>query len=107
MRLEMLFELTKGRIYAMSWSVSAFGKVGAVRKEIARQFATGSKCSEPEETIRMSAAKLIDDSLAAQDEGLAVNVTAGGSQNYKDWNAKTGLSSHLSLTISPQHGFLE
>lgn len=91
----------------MSWSVSAIGKAGAVRKGIAQQFASQSKCTEPEETVRMSAAKLIDDSLAGQDEAYPVEVVANGSLTYRDWSAKTGVSNQLFIQISPKHGFLE
>jgi hypothetical protein len=34
----------------MSWGVGAIGKASAVRTEIAKQFAGGHKCVDPEET---------------------------------------------------------
>lgn len=91
----------------MSWGVSAFGRAAAVRTSIVSQFENGGKCSEPEESVRQAAKVLIDASLASQDPTSVVSVTANGHQSYKDWNAKTGLTNNLSISIAPQAGFLE
>lgn len=91
----------------MSWSVSSIGKAGAVRKEIAGQFDRQSACAEPEESVRQAAKQLIDASLAGQDENTAVRVSASGSQSFKDWSAKTGVSNQLTISIDPQYNFVE
>lgn len=90
----------------MSWSISALGRAGAVRKSIADQFSRNT-CAEPEETVRQNAAKLLDEALAAQDESQPVEVSASGSQSYKDWTAKTGVSNQLTMQVRPLHGFVE
>jgi hypothetical protein len=92
----------------MSWSVVAIGKARAVRIEIAGQFARGSKCSEPEETIRQSAAELIDRALSSTSEIFAVKVTANGSQGFKDYSKpENGVHNNLNIGIEVQHGFVE
>lgn len=83
----------------MSWSVGAIGKAPEVRKKIAEQFANATPCVKPEETIRMSAAKLLDLCLEHQHPEKDVNVSAYGSQ-YK---AETGeVRNSLAITVSPQ-----
>jgi len=89
----------------MTWSVSAIGRAPKVREEISRQF-TLNKCVEPEESVRQSAAKVIDDALAAQDDNFVVQVSASGSQSSSDWNAKTGVSNSLAISIVPMYGFI-
>lgn len=91
----------------MSWSVGTIGKAEAVRKTIADQFSRSGACAEPEETIRQTAAALIDKALESTDPSFVVEVNASGSQSYKDWTAKTGVSNYLSITIQPKHGFVE
>ena len=73
----------------MSWGVGAIGKAPAVRKEIARQFAQGSKCTEPEESIRQLAASMLDASLAAQADNTPVRVAGSGSASF-EYPPKTG-----------------
>lgn len=90
----------------MSWSVSAIGKAAAVRKSIADQF-TKNTCAEPEEAVRQNAAKLLDEALAAQDQSQPVEVSASGSQSYKDYVAKTGVTNQLTMQVRPLHGFIE
>lgn len=90
----------------MSWSVAAVGKAKAVRASIAEQF-TKNPCAEPEETVRQAAAKAIDVALAAQDESQPVEVTASGSQSFRDWQNKTGISNQLTMAIRPLYGFVE
>lgn len=90
----------------MSWSVGAIGKTPAVRAQIANEFAR-NPCSEPEESVRQSAAATIDAALAAQDANIGVNVYANGSQSFKDYAAQTGVSNNLSITIEPIWGFVE
>lgn len=90
----------------MSWSVAALGKPAAVRTEIAKQFTNGSKCSEPEESIRQAAAVTIDAALAAHtDPSKAVRVAASGSQS-QDFTSKA-VSNSLSIGIEPMYGFVE
>jgi hypothetical protein len=92
----------------MSWSVSAIGKAPAVARSIADQITNGSKCLEPEESVRQAAAALIKAALVAQDTaGVVVQVIASGSMGYKDWTAKTGVYNSLNIQIVPQHGFIE
>lgn len=91
----------------MSWSVSAIGKSGAVKTAMAQQFKNGSKCLEPEERIRLAAANLIDLGLDAQDPSSAVKVEASGSQTFKDYAAKTGVSNTVTISIQPQGAFIE
>jgi hypothetical protein len=91
----------------MSWSVAAVGKAAAVKTEIARQFAVGSKCLEPEETVRQSAAVVMDAALAAQDPTMAVKASASGSMTFKNWDNRTGGSNNLSISIEPLYGFIE
>jgi hypothetical protein len=90
----------------MSWSVGAIGKASAVATEIAKQFTNGSKCAEPEESIRQAAASLIATSLGAQtDPSKAVKVQASGSQS-EDYTTKL-VSNSLSISIEPVYGFVE
>lgn len=88
----------------MSWSVAATGKAPEVRKEIAGQFQRSGPCLEPEETIRQSAAKLIDAALEAQAESQEVKVSAYGSQGmkYSGNNDPVVQSNSLNITITPQ-----
>jgi hypothetical protein len=88
----------------MSWSVSAFGRASGVRESIAKQFAQGSKCMEPEETMRQAAAALLDSSLEAQDPSKVVEATASGSMSTD--NGKV-VSNSLSIKIDPKWGFIE
>jgi hypothetical protein len=90
----------------MSWSVSATGKASAVRTEIKRQFETGSKCIEPEETVRLAAASLLDAAIAAQDPSKAVKISAGGSQNF-DHSKNSVVSNNLNIVVEPIYGFVE
>jgi len=82
----------------MSWSVAARGKAPEVKKDVAGQFERAPKCAEPEEGIRLAAAKLIDLSLEAQDPERDVNVQAYGSQSV----TTTTVRNSLNITISPQ-----
>jgi hypothetical protein len=93
----------------MSWSVAAIGKAGAVQASIAKQFA-GSKCSEPEESVRQAAASVLATAIAAQDPASAVKVTASGNQGHKYGpnGEATGLfTNSLSINVDPQYGFVE
>jgi hypothetical protein len=88
----------------MSWSVSGFGKAPAVRESIAKQFAQGSKCMEPEETMRQAAAALMESSLAAQEPSKVIEVSASGSMSTD--NGKVA-SNSISIKIDPKWGFIE
>jgi hypothetical protein len=87
----------------MSWSVGAIGKAAAVRTSIAKQF-EGTKCVEPEETVRKAAAALIDAALGAQSSATAVKVLASGSQSS---SSTSGVSNSLMISVEPQYGFVE
>lgn len=92
----------------MSWGVQAIGKRDAVRNGIATQFATSGKCTEPEESLRQAAAVLIDKALEAISPIYVVKVAASGSQGMKDYSKpENGVFNQLSITVEPQHGFLE
>lgn len=82
----------------MSWSVAAQGKVADVRKEIAGQFARSGPCVQPEEKVRLEAAKFIDLSLEANVQDSEVKVSAYGSQSGYDDKARNSLN----ITITPQ-----
>ena len=84
----------------MSWSVAAKGKALEVKTDVAGQFERASKCAEPEESIRLATAKLIDLSLEAQDPEKDVSVSAYGSQSADYQTQKVRNS--LNITISPQ-----
>jgi hypothetical protein len=88
----------------MSWSVGAWGKAPAVRTAIAAQFEKGGKCSELEETIRQSAAKIIDAALAGQDPSTVVEVSASGSQST---NGTVVTSNVVNIAVTPRYSFLE
>lgn len=87
----------------MSWSVSAIGKAPAVRSEIAKQFANGGRCIDPEESVRLAVAKLIDVALEVQHEKVTVRVSASGHQG-----GYTGAPENtLGIEIQPMGYFLE
>lgn len=88
----------------MSWSVGATGKAPTVAEQIAKQFENGSKCAEPEETIRQAAKKLIETSLEAQDPAKDVQVSAYGSQSVYDVGSPNAtFRNSLSISITPQN----
>lgn len=94
----------------MSWSVSAVGRPPAVAAVIETQFAASS-CSEPEETVRQAARKVIAEALAAQRPDSAVKVSASGSQQSsynqesKSWGAP--YQNSLEIKVEPLYGFVE
>jgi hypothetical protein len=90
----------------MSWGFEFVGKASAVRTKCAAEFAK-NPCSEPEETVRQSAAKAVDEALAAQDSTVAVKVTARGSQSFQDYTKQTGVCNSLEIKIEPLWGFVE
>lgn len=90
----------------MSWGVGAIGKVPAVRVKLAAEFAK-IRCSEPEETVKKSAAATIDAALAAQDPDSIIRVSANGSQSFKDYSEGTGVTNQLIINIEPVYGFVE
>ena len=92
----------------MSWSVAALGKAEAVRKDIAAQFTRGSKCVEPEESIRQAAAGILDKAIGNQANVYVVKATASGSQGYVDYSSpEKGVYNSLSLNVEVMHGFVE
>jgi len=89
----------------MSWSVAAIGKPAAVRAAIADQFAKGGKCAEPEETVRLAAASVMDAALAGQtDPTKAVKASADGSMSQY---ANLVVTDSLTMSIEPLWGFVE
>jgi len=89
----------------MSWSISGrMGKAAAVRAAVAKEFEQGSKCTEPEETIRQSAAQIIDSALAGQDPQQVVEVSASGHMSTN--NGKVA-SNTLNIAVTPRWGFIE
>lgn len=90
----------------MSWSVGAVGKASAVRKEIAAQFQRGSKCIEPEETIRQHVKALLDASLAGQGTEVAVRVIASGSQSYTQESDPKKTNNTATITIENLWNFV-
>lgn len=83
----------------MSWSVGADGKAPEVKASIEKQFATSGPCVEPEETIRLGAAKLITVALEAQDQAKDVRVSAYGSMSSNG----TTIRNSLNITIAPEN----
>ena len=89
----------------MSWSIGGFlGKAPAVRAKVAKAFADSGKCSEPEETIRQSAAQIIDAALAAQAESQVVEVSASGSMSK---NGDVVTNNAVTISVVPKWGFIE
>ena len=86
----------------MSWSVYATGKPQKVRETLEVQFA-GSKCAEPEETIRLAANKTILAAVAGQRPDSVVKVTASGSMSrfYSEETKKWGepVTNNLSIAV--------
>ena len=91
----------------MSWSVAAYGRPEAVAREIEGQFTRGSVCMEPEESIRQAARATIATALKSVVGVKAVKVAASGSQGYQDWRTKDGVYNQLTISVEPQHGFVE
>lgn len=88
----------------MSWGIQAFGKATAVRVAVQKQFESGSKCTEPEETIRQAAAAIIDLALGDQATAQVLEVSASGSMYSKDGKVT---SNGLNIAITPRWNFLE
>lgn len=94
----------------MSWSVSAVGKPAAVSAKISEDVLKYT-CSEPEETLKKSAAAIIATALAAfPQDNIAVRVEANGSQQpwyRKDGTVGEGFANTLRVVIEPVWGFVE
>jgi hypothetical protein len=90
----------------MSWSVSAIGKASAVAAKAAEQFAA-IKCSEPEETIKNTAASAVALALSAFPAHYAVRLTASGSQHQPDQSKPDEKVNNLRVEIEPIWGFVE
>ena len=91
----------------MSWSVQAIGSARAVEKEITKQFENGSKCAEPEETVRQAAKATVLAALAGQSDNKAVKVMASGSQSRYEKDGVIDMSNSLSITIEPIWYFVQ
>jgi hypothetical protein len=83
----------------MSWSVGGTGKPEQISKAIDDAF-MGSKCAEPEESIRLLAWGLIHRALGEQDPAKDVQVSAYGSMS-KDFSTGVVRNS-LNITVTPQ-----
>jgi hypothetical protein len=87
----------------MSWSAYATGKPAKARATIEAGFA-GSKCAEPEETIRLAAKEVILAALAGQREDSVVQVMASGSmsQSYSEETKKWGepVTNNLEIKVT-------
>lgn len=93
----------------MSWSTYATGKVERVRDKVAANI-SGTKCVEPEETVKNEAGALIDKVLASMPAGTAVKVEASGSQyisSNPDGSPNNGAFNRLQILVEPIPGFLE
>lgn len=72
------------------------------------QFSRGAKCMEPEETIRQSAASLLEKALDSMTNNFAVKVLASGSQSYKNYSKpEEGVCNSLDIKVDILHGFVE
>lgn len=85
----------------MSWSVGASGKSDEVAEKIEAQFASYSPCTEPEESVKQGARKLIAEVLAANNPPVNRTVSAWGSQATLSQDGKPDEAQNtLSITIS-------
>ena len=93
----------------MSWSVAAIGKVTAVRAELERQFASLSKCVEPEETVKQNVRSSLASALSGFKDDFAVKVGASGSQqkDYSDPKNPVAMSNSLNVSVEPIWNFVE
>jgi len=90
----------------MSWSVNAVGKPAAVAAKLAKDLAN-IRCSEPEETIKHSAATAIAAALAVYPPSWAVLVAASGSQHAPDSTKPDELVNGFFFKVEPVYGFIE
>lgn len=82
----------------MSWSFSGRGKPDDVRAE-ARKSLFSIVCMEPEESIKLKVANILEMALNAYPDGMNVSVTASGSQAK---NNETGRATNtLRIEITP------
>lgn len=97
----------------MSWSVSALGKVAAVKKDLTEQFtrATASTANFPEEQAVVTNMHLtIDgqlDFLIANNPKAVVKVVAGGSASKAPADGSWPTSMQSNLLFEMVHGFVE
>ena len=90
----------------MSWSVSAVGKPQAVAAKLAKDLSS-IKCVEPEETIKNAVAQILGTALAAFPPGMAVTITASGSQYVPDSTKPGEAQNQLKVDLQPLYGFCE
>lgn len=83
----------------MSWSVGASDATPKVGEMIENQFESGSKCIEPEESIRQSARKLIAEVVASQTSGTKLSINAYGSQSTNWPLPAPSVSTSLAIKI--------
>lgn len=88
----------------MSWSVYATGKPKTVAATLEVQFG-GSKCAEPEETIRQAAKVTLLAAVAGQREDSVLKVSASGSmsQVYSEETKSWGAPFTNSLAMSVEN----
>ncbi len=93
----------------MSWSVQAVGKPSRVAEVIENAFSQGSVCAEPEESVRQAARATIAAAVAAQRPDVPVRVSASGSmsQTHKDGKWGPPVTSNLTISVEPLHGYVE
>lgn len=91
----------------MSWGVQAIGYAPAVRKMIAAEFARAPIVGPAEETIRLAAAKIVDDVLETWDPECVVRVDARGSLCWENWDTSAGQTQKLYITVETIHQFID
>ena len=97
----------------MSWSIGAVGRPQAVKMAVVTQTDPAKwTCSEPEESIRQAAARLICQALDAQTVlGGAVQVTASGSMSIskygEDGRTPQEVTNSLTIEVRPLGTFLD
>lgn len=73
----------------MSWSVSAIGSKSEVQNALDAQFKSSQCSAEKEETLRLSAQKLISTAINASSDDVELTVSAFGSQSTIDGGTDT------------------
>lgn len=91
----------------MSWNVTAVGKAGALRAHVAKEFKKVI-CAEPEQSIAMGLATVIDIALASFSEDCSVCIQSYGSQAQPDFRNRPDKFTHtVALQIETLYGFVE
>jgi len=88
----------------MSWNVSAVGKAGAVRANVARQFKKleeGTMLS-PEKEAAVAVGQAVDLALSGCSGAVKVQCYGSGSFDSGKWVGQT-----ISVSLEPIYGFVE